>query len=90
MAALNMIKQKIKNIAINENASERKNPQTNASLLFSFTVDLQSIGIQGKAEDTSKSSAKQRACQSFLKNLFPKGTTYKEMLEIIKNQPEDL
>jgi hypothetical protein len=61
-----------------------------ASLLFSYTVELQSIGVQGKAEDTNKSSAKQRACQSFLKNLFPKGTTYKEMLEIIRNQAEDL
>ena len=58
MAALNMIKQKIKNIAINENASERKNPQTNSSLLFSYTVGLQVIGVQGKAEDTDKKSAK--------------------------------
>lgn len=57
LQALNMIRQKIKNISITENCSERKNPKTMTTLLYTFNVELQSIGVVGKAEDTSKKSA---------------------------------
>ena len=59
-------------------------------MLFCHYINLPTLGIQGYAEESSKKMAQQRACQIFLKNLFPKGTTWLEMIDIIQNKKEKL
>ena len=80
---------KFPNSGITSSKSERKNPADGASMLFSHIV-TSANGVQGFAEEGNKKLAQQRACQVYEKNLFPKGTTWKDMIEIVQNDKEAL
>jgi hypothetical protein len=83
VSSLHAIIGKHKEAGINQKASEHKNPDNMTTMTFCHCVDYPKLGIQGYAEESSKKTAQQKACQKFLKNLFPKGTTWIEMIEII-------
>jgi hypothetical protein len=57
-------------------------------MLFSFFVSAPSLNIQSVSEESTKKMAQQRACQMFLKKLFPVGTTWNSMIAIIQNQKD--
>ena len=59
-------------------------------MLFSHHISIAAIDVQGYAEEASKKFAQQRAGQHFLQNLFPRGTTWTEMIEILQNEKEKL
>lgn len=75
-SVVNSLKGKFKDHGITAHDSRRRNPSTLSSDLFMHTVRLEKLGVQGQAEELSKKSAQQRASQLFLKNLFPKGTSW--------------
>ena len=69
-------------------ASERRDPSTNMSALFSHTIKLGTV--VGTSEEAKKKSSQHRACQNFLKRLFRAGTTWQELVDIVLNQPSML
>lgn len=90
VSAVHAIVGKHKEAGINQKASEHKNSDNMTTMTFCHCVNLPTLGIQGYAEESSKKMAQQKACQNFLKNLFPKGTTWLEMIEIVQNKKEIL
>ena len=88
LSTLNAIIAKHKEAGITSAASSRKNPNaeaTNQPLLFGHDVHMPILNIAGHAEESTKKLAQQKACQKFLKNLFPAGTTWKQMIDILQN-----
>ena len=82
---VNTLKSKYKDSGITDYSSRRRNPITLNSDLFMFTVSMQKIEVKGQAEEASKKTAQQRACQVFLKNLFPPGTSWNDVMNIVQN-----
>lgn len=68
---------------------DRKNPDEAQQMLFSCFVNMPSLNICGQAEESNKKKAQQRACQVFLKNLFPE-STWNQMIEILQKDKDRL
>lgn len=70
-----MVKQKMNlDSKIEMIPSERRDPATNMSALFTYTIKLGPV--VGVSEESNKKSSQHRACQNFLKQLFRAGTTW--------------
>jgi len=54
---VNALKMKFKNAGINDFSSYRRNPENQKSDLFTHTVTMEMINIQGKAEEPNKKVA---------------------------------
>ena len=68
----------------------RKDPDGGQSMLFSYFVNMPSLDICGQADESNKQKAKQRACQVFLKKLFPPDTTWNKMIHILQKDKDQL
>lgn len=90
LSTIHAIKGKQPHLGINEKRTERKNPDDEKSMLFSHFVNMPTRNITGYAEEPTKKLAQQRACQRFLKNLFPPGTSWLEMIRIVQNEKNKL
>jgi hypothetical protein len=89
VSLLHAMKGKFPSCGLNEKASDRKNPADGTNL-FGHQVNLPNSSISGFAEEPKKQLAQQRACQSFFKNLFPVGTTWREVTYIIQHDKEKM
>jgi hypothetical protein len=90
LSTLNAIIGKHKECGITSTPSWRKNPNDEGTNLFSHHVHMPVLNIKGHAEESSKKLAHQKACQKFLKNLFPAGTTWNQMIHIVQNEKDKL
>jgi hypothetical protein len=91
LQAINAIKGKIPDQIIDIKQSENKNAEDQRTMVFNCLVKLVGTSsVTGYAEESTKKLAQQRACQKFLKALFPAGTTWTEMINVIQNQKETL
>ena len=85
LSTTNAIQSKHKDICISRKDSVRKNPENQMTMLYSFYITISTLNIQGHAEEATKKLAQHKACQQFLKNLFPKGTTWNDAIDIVQN-----
>lgn len=77
---INSIKGKTPEYGIEILQSDEKNPEDQKTMLFSCLVKLTTGEVTGHATETTKKQAQQRACQMFLKALFPKGMTWNGLI----------
>lgn len=90
MSVINSLKGKIKDHGITSRDGRRKDPATLSTDLFKHTILIERLGVSGTAEEPSKKGAQQRASQLFLKQLFPAGTSWLQMINIIQNDKDRL
>lgn len=70
--------------------AEEKNPEDPKSMIFSCLVKLNIRDVSGFSVEPQKQMSKQKGCQLFLKDLFPKNMTWNDMLAIVRDQKERL
>ena len=90
LSLIHALNGKFPSVGINLKASDRKNPSDGATILFGYLVNLPNSSISGFSEEPKKQLAQQRACQYFLKNLFPPGTTWREVTQIVQHDKEKM
>lgn len=90
LSTVHAISGKIKNAGITNKDSSRKNPLDGKTMLFSFHYSMPRADgeepIEGYAEESTKKTAQQRACQEFLAKLFPSSMSWRQMIEIVQGQ----